>query len=383
MESTLPRLVLGLPHLASEPGTESVLIGRKGPLAELVKMSRIFRLTGSGPSLSPEASWLGLDPEQWSIPQGPLTLSWLKLTPPDDSLSFHVSLGGLDGDKLVSAPLPTEEEEKEIVAALRRLDGPKLSLCPGEGLDHGLVWTKASPELATMPWLEAQGKEWQKSLPKGERERPLEQWIEDALELLSATESTKRREDEGVVAVKSAWPWGQGRLPSALNLPLRRGFVTRHLTSSIRVSGLARLFGERVLPGPERGRSLGVDFSRVLNQISLSEPLVTVFSGLTEMRTHNRLDAMEKFLDQFESQFLTPLFDAYPEGLRLTLLGSVDPLGQKPGLNWQGIGLNFDSRRVTEGRLPFDERIVEDSAGQSYPLHEAVSRGLMGGSTQN
>lgn len=380
MESNLPRLVLGLPHLASEPGTESVLIGRKGPLAELAKSSRVFRLTGSGPSLSPEAAWLGLDPEQWSIPHGPLTLSWLKLTPPDDSLSFHVSLGGLDGDRLVSAPLPTPEEEKEIVAALKRLDGPKLSFCPGIGLDHGLVWAGASPDLVTVPWLESQGHDWQKSLPKGERERPLEQWIEDALDLLSSTESTKRREDEGIAAIKAAWPWGQGRLPSAPNLPLRRGFVTRHLTSSIRVSGLARLFGERVMPGPEKGRSLGVDFGRVLNQISLSEPLVTVFTGLTEMRAHNRLDAMEKFLDQLEAQFLTPLFDAYPEGLRLTLLASNDAWGSRQALNWQGIGLNFDSRRVTEGRLPFDERIVEDAAGQSYPLHEAVSRGLMGGS---
>lgn len=379
MESTLPRLVLGLPHLASEPGTESVLIGRKGPLAELAKISRVFRLTGSGPSLSPEAAWLGLDPEQWSIPQGPLTLSWLKLTPPEDSLSFHVSLGGLDGDRLVSAPLPTPEEEKEIVAALKRLDGPKLSFCSGESLDHGLVWAGASPELLTVPWLESQGQDWQKSLPRGERERPLVQWIEDALDLLSSTESTKRREDEGIAPIKTAWPWGQGRLPSAPNLPLRRGFVTRHLASSIRVSGMARLFGERVLPGPERGRSLGVDFGRVLSQISLSEPLVTVFTGPTEMRAHKRLDAMEKFLDQFEAQFLTPLFDAYPDGLRLTLLASTDAWGAKQALNWQGIGLNFDSRRVTEGRLPFDERIVEDSAGQSYPLHEAVSRGLMGG----
>lgn len=383
MESTLPRLVLGLPHLASEPGTESVLIGRKGPLAELAKMSRVFRLTASGPSLSPEAAWLGLDPEQWSIPQGPLTLSWLRLTPPEDSLSFHVTLGGLEGDMLYPAPSPTRDEEKEIVAALKRLEGPKLSLCPGEGLDHGLVWTGASPELVTVPWLDVQGKEWQKSLPKGERERPLDQWIEDALELLSATESAKRREDEGIAAIKVAWPWGQGRLPSAPNMPLRRGFVTRHLTSSIRISGLARMFGERVLPGPEKGRSLGVDFSRILSQISLREPTVAVFSSLTEIRAHSRLDAMEKFLDQFEVQFLTPLFDAYPEGLRLTLLAANDPWGPRPALNWQGIGLNFDSRRLTEGRLPFDERIVEDSVGQSYPLHEAVSRGFLGGSTQN
>ncbi len=379
MGSTLPRLVLGLPHLASAPGSESVLSERKGPLYELAKKSRVFRVAQSGPSMSPEAAWLGIDPEQWSIPQGPLTLSWMKLNPPEDSLSFHVSLGGLSGDALAAAPRPTSEEEKEFASALKRLDSPKMTFCFGRGLDHGLVWLNGPPELSATPWAEALGKNWQSVLPQGEKERTLQQWIEDAFELLSVTESAKRRKDEGITPLDAAWPWGPGTISSAPSLPLRRGFVTRILSPSIRLSGLARLFGERVFSAPDFEQGSRIDFGQVLNHLSSSEPIVSVFGGLTELRAENSLDLMEGFLDHFEHQLLTPLFDACPEGLRLTLLASVDPWGEKPGLGWQGLGLNYDSRRPTNGNLPFDERVVEDSAGQSYPLYEAVSRGLMGG----
>lgn len=371
MAQPLKRLVIGLPHLAALHGEDSILLNRKGVIAELAKRSRVFRLSPSGPSASPEAAWLGMDPEQWSFEQGPLTFSWLKLSPPERSLCFHLSFASLRDGLVQGAAKVQMNEVKDAVSTLKRLDSKRLTLVEGQGLDHGLAMMDASPDLFTFPLMEVKGREWEESFPRGDEADHLRQWIEDAHELLLNLDINRRLRDEGLDEVNLAWPWGQGRPGVGFNLPLRRGIVTRHVTRSIRIAGLARLFGERVEWG---GRDS-------LDKLSSKEPTVIVMPEASSTRQAGDLDEMDHFLKGLEGELLKPLLEENQSGFSVTLLAPQDAFDAFVGRGGVGLGLNFNTERSSDlGGLPFDERIIWDAEGKEFPLHEAVTLALMGGS---
>lgn len=371
MAQPLKRLVIGLPHLAALPGEDSILLNRRGLIAELARRSRVFRLSPSGPSASPESAWLGLDPEQWSFEQGPLTFSWLNLSPPERSLCFHLSLACLRDGVVQEAAGLKPKEVKEAVSVLARLDSKRLVVVEGQGLDHGLAMMDASPDLLTFPLMEVQGRSWEEVFPQGDEADLLKQWIEDAHELLLSLDFNKRLRDEGQDEVNLAWPWGQGRPGVGLNLPLRRGVVVRHVTQSIRLAGLARLFGERAVWG-------GLDS---VDKLSPKEPTLIVLPQAALARQKQDLDEMDHFLSRLEAGLLKPLVEENLSGFSLTILAPQDSFDASASRGGDGLGLNFNTERSSDlGGLPFDERVLWEKEGRSFALHEAVNRALLGGS---
>lgn len=357
--------------MAAAQGEDSVLLNRKGMLADLAKKSKVFRLSPSGPSSSPEAAWLGLNPEDWSFGQGALTFSWLKLSPPERSLCFHLSLASLTDDRVREAAALKLKEEKEVIALLQRLDSRRIILAPGRGLDHGLVLLNASPDLISSPLKSVLGQNWIEAMPEGDDSDLLRQWIEDAHELFSKLELNKRRRDEGLAEVNLAWPWGQGRPAEGISLPLRRGFVVKHITRSIRMEGMVRLFGERVLWG-----------ARLPSEIAQSsEPIVQVMPQAASSRESLDLDQLDQALNDLEASLLRPLLEANLSGFSLTILAPQDSFDAFPPRSGLGLGLNFNTeRRDGTGALPFDERVIWEGEGKLLALHEAVNLALMGGS---
>jgi 2,3-bisphosphoglycerate-independent phosphoglycerate mutase len=355
-----------------------------GPIwKSLVEQSKVFRLQALPPETeTPEAAWLGLDPTEWEIPQGPLTLAALGHVPPERSVSFHLSLLGLnEGGALSPLEDITDGEAGEAMELAQSLATRRLILSAGGAADHGLVWLDGPREIHCTPARDATGLNWRDKLPAGEEEEVLHRFIDDSLNLLHGSEFNRRRMGEGQLPAAILWPWGPGAAFQAPNLPLRRGSVVKLMSRSTRLQGLARLFGDSHPRASLFGSSLRVNWAMVREALMSSEPVVAVLHPIVPMQAWERLDEIERFLAHTAEQVLQPLL-SLDKPFRLTVLAPGDPWdGAARALraNAMGLGFNYDSRRKVTGSLPFDERVLDDNRAALYPMHEAVQKGLWRG----
>jgi hypothetical protein len=136
----LRRTVLVIPELLAPDG-ESALDQRLPALQFMAENGEPFRISPIGALETPEALYLGLDPGEAQMPQGPLTVAALGAEPPEGSTHFHVSLASLQDGSLAPAELsPTPEELRQILELAPKLNTKKLTFVSGEELDHALVW---------------------------------------------------------------------------------------------------------------------------------------------------------------------------------------------------------------------------------------------------
>lgn len=379
------RLVLGLPHLAVRQGEQSALEQAGPGWRKLAEAGKVFRLSPSEPSLTPEAAWLGLDPADWPIPQGPLTVAALGKEPPDRSLLAHLTLGSLNDLGEAAAPGPvTAEEGAEVLEAARALGTKRMTLLAGHEADHGLVWEDGPPEMRLRAWKEALGSPLAQVRPEGDGEDVMRALIDDSVNLLGGLELNRRRAGEGLPPLNLLWPWGQGLQIQAPSLPLRRGCLLRVASRSLRLQGLARMFGDQHLDWRGFGGRLKVNWAVIRAAVGDKEPVVAVLHPVVEMQAWERQDDLSWFLDQVEQELLKPLLlDQAKPSIRLTVLAPGDPWdGQDRALHCSeiGLGLNYDSRRPPGASpLPFDERVLDDKRAPLIPLHEALMRAVAGG----
>ncbi|HZH98332.1 MAG TPA: hypothetical protein VEX38_05125, partial [Fimbriimonadaceae bacterium] len=274
----------------------------------------------------------------------PLTVAALGADPPGKSVHFHLSLLSLiDG---VARPAePTEEEVRHILSASERLNTKRLTVVPGAGCDHGLVWENGSLDLGTTPAEEVCGHPVRSHLPQGDGERILRRFIDDSVNLLSELELNRRRSGEGEPEVNLLWPWGHGFREPVANLTLRRGEVGWVLSDSLRMQGLARLAGYR------HGNRLELREGAALKEagafLRRHSTSILSISGMAELRKSGDLERIEHETRELDRGVFSRL--DLDEESAIVLVSN-------------GLALVFDSKTPRDNTVPFDERALEESA---------------------
>jgi 2,3-bisphosphoglycerate-independent phosphoglycerate mutase len=363
------RVVFILPDLLAASGP-SIARQELPALAYMAERAAMWRLTGCEGGGTPELAWFGLPPESRSIAQGPLTVAALGADPPSGSVHFHVSLLSCDPAGRVAAlgRPPSDAGTRTIVEAAHRLNTRRLTFVAGEAADHGLVWENGSLDLGVVPAAEALGRAVAEALPEGDGERPLRQWIDDSVNLLSELPLNHERREEGLPPANLLWPWAPGMREPLPNLALHRGEPAWYVTRSMRARGLARLLGYRHGDPELLGNGFNFSVRTLTEELLARPPSVAVLDSFERARAAGRIDEASWLLDELDREgFATVLDRIETERVRLTLL-APDAEG--------GLGLEYDSAVPAQNAIPFDERALDDARLSQTTLFESVAEGL-------
>lgn len=358
--------MLGLPALAGLPEEESLL--EDGPAAwrELAARGKVGVLNRAEPRATPEAAWLGLDPAKIALAQGPLTVSALEADPPPRSVQFHLSLMSFEDG--MASPIALDVPEKELRIVLEqahRLNTRALTIVPGEGIDHGLVWENGSLDLRTVP----QPRVVIQDLPEGDGERMLRRFIDDSINLLSELELNRRRRDEGLPTLNLLWMWGQGMREPVPNLWIERGTRAWVESRSLRLRGLARLVGYRHGPRAFLGRGLGAPWETVLQAALERDAMVIMLDSFAKLREAGRMDEARWVLSDMGDGLVAPLLPEVDKAeLRLVVVC--------PHEHGRGLWLWAEKGTFGDDPLPFDERALDESTADSRETWEVVAAAL-------
>lgn len=378
------QLTLVVPFLASDPEQESALRPLPPALAQIVERGTVTKLAPMAESVTPEAAWLGIGPAEAEVPQGPLTVAALGHAPPKDSVHFHLTLSSADekGHLVLVSEAPSDDEVRTIFLAAERLRTAALTPLAGEGIDHALVWEAGSIEMSSEPPTAVVGEPLLAHAPQGDGEKTLRRFIDDAVNLLSGLELNHVRTEEGRPPLNCLWPWGQGFRPNLPNLALQRGDVAHVESGSMRMEGLARLVGYTHGDRAALGRGLKIDYGRILGVATSGRPTLALLHNVEEMQRHGRLDEIVWNLERLSETVIEPLLDVqdeHPCAFRLAAPGGHASLGGPPDRSSRiGLALQYDSTRTGQGRVPFDERALDDPRVRSVHAWEFVRPGLSG-----
>ncbi len=353
-------------------------------LREIAEGGTVVKLAPVPDSSCPEAAFLGLDPQEYPIAQGPLTVACLGHHPPPRSVHFHLTLACVDkeGKMVEVGEKPTEDELRKVFEAIEQLQTKTLTPLVGEALDHALVWENGSLEMETDPFASACGHDVFKSMPQGGGEQMLRQFIDDSINLLSSLEINHKRREEGMSLLNCLWPWGQGIRPDLPNLALRRGDIVHVESDSMRLTGLVNLVGYRHGERSLFKKGMATDFVRLASMARRNTLSLVVVNSVREMQVNGRVDEIAWTLERLSSDLIEPLLaTAQPEPyeLRLALPGghcSVDLMPKRASSI--GLGLAFSSVQKNSNGVPFDERCLEDPRVPTLGAHKFVLTGLMG-----
>ncbi|MBV6458471.1 MAG: hypothetical protein HONBIEJF_01599 [Fimbriimonadaceae bacterium] len=353
------RIVLVMPDLFGGPEDQSVV--RQGPegVPGLLGLRELGSVTVLGPmrtTVAHEAAWLGLDEETVKVAPGPLTLSALKVDPPERSVSMHVTLAGaVDGVLQDASYVPEASDLRPLLQEAERLKTSDLFPAFGDQVDHGLIWLNGSLDLGLTEPVEAIGKELRVSLPQGDGEKMLRRFIDDSINLLTDHELNRKRADNGLPPLNVLWPWGPGFTPHLPNLALERGETVWCESGSMRLAGLARLVGYRHGPWQSFVQGLNVPWSRILRD-SLERPATVIVVELaSELRKLNRMEELAWLVRRMDEDFLGPIAaELKREPMRLAIVApSSCP-------NRLGLGLTSETGQRSDDSTPFDERALEE-----------------------
>ncbi len=327
--------------------------------AEQGVLKKIIRIPRSD---TPEAMVLGMKPGLVEMAQGPLTVSALGADPPARSTHFHLSpMSVVDGMlRQHETDLPAEQVDL-VMSLASKLNTKTLTVVPGEGFDHGLVWEGVG-DLGTTPPNLASGKPVSESLPEGDNEVALRRFVDDSVNILSELEFNVQRVDEGLLPINILWPWGHGvRIPLP-NLALQRGEPVRVFSPSLRLAGLTRLVGYK--HGDRRifGTDLNTPWNHLRDE-ALNTRLSIIWSpAFSRFRQLEMLEEAGWLTKRIDEEFIAPLLDI-EEPLRLSIIA--------PSAERNGLAVIWEVGMESQNHLPFDERSMDEPL-TSMNLHELV-----------
>lgn len=364
------RIVIVVPEWIGSPEGESGLRQRLPALEFLAERSTMFRLLpplradgrrGLGACEPPsghgdmplEAAWLGIDPSTVTLRQGPLIVSALGSDPPERSVHSHLSLMSLQGGTIrLVRPLPPADHVAMVLDEAKRLNTKLLTLVPGEGEDHGLVWEEGSIDLHTLDAILAAEHTLKESLPEGDGEVMLRRYIDDSVNLLSGLPFNEERSDQGMPPLNLLWPWGQGFRERVPNLLLERGERAWVESGSLRMQGLTRLVGYRHGDRNAFGQGTNVRLEQLVESAMKHDPTIVVLDAPGAFRASEQFEELEWMGREMDARLFSPLLeDAKKRPLRLVVLS---PAGDRDGL-----GMWFESGLQADNTVPFDERALE------------------------
>lgn len=364
------RLILIIPDWLAAPGGESVLRQSLSGLNRLTEIGSIKRLAPIQEVSVIEAAYLGLNPYEVHLAQGPLTVSALGFDPPERSVHFHLSLLSLDTTgkaKVIENAIPPDLSS-QVFKILKRLDTSRLTVLEGRDVDHALVWEDGSAEMRCNSPIEANGAPYTSRMPEGDGEALLRRFIDDSINLLTEQEFNLRRIDEGTPPINLAWPWGQGYRFALPNLLLKTGPV--HIESpSLRLAGLARLVRYRHGDIREFGLGTAIRLEAILKASKAQACSIVYLPNLADFRALDKLEELDWLTRELDRRFFVPLAEEMATGeLQLTLLS--------PGSESHGLMLTAQSHRHEQNVYPFDERSLEERFISTQDVWQAVSEGI-------
>ena len=375
------RTILIVPGMLSMPGADSFLRQKLPALTTFSEIGQLSRVAPIPNSQTPEVLLLGMKPDTVRLNQGPLTVSAFGFDPPEKSTHFHLSLMSFcDGTAVMPDAAPQPEEAEILLNEAKRLNGRLLTICKGEGLDHGLVW-EAFGDLGTTQPKVGQPLEIIKSLPEGDGDSLLRRLIDDSINLLSELEINVRRVDEGLPPLNLLWPWGQGVRQKVPNLALSRGEPAWVESCSMRLAGLTRLTGYRHIDRAMFGRGLHTQFRSIADRATKRDLTVIYIDAPVELRRQIKPEELEWFLRELDRNLLQPLIEDHvktPSRLTLIAPGSLDGFAEtdmQPSP--VGLALSAESNVLSSSHMPFDERTLEEQKIALIDLSTLVLRGLL------
>lgn len=348
---------------------ESPLRQNLPALTRMRERARLARLNKLPELLTPESVWLGMNPAEGQMRDGPLTVAAFGADPPARSMHFHLSLlSYADGKAEPVRQLPQDEEYRQIVTACRRLDTKTLTMVEGEGADHGLVWEDVG-DMLTRPASELIGKSVSGLLPEGDGEVVLRRYIDDSLNMLSDLDCNRRRVDEGLQPINLLWPWGDGLRMPVPNLLFRRGERAQVESGSLRLAGLCRLVGYRHGDRLAVGRGVKTQFEHLAQRALAHELSLVVLDAPAELREAGKLEELFWLTDQFDKRCLEALVSATEEDKGRLALFAPGPSG--------GLCLILDSAIGDEATRPFDERSLDDNRIPAFDTWSLIEKAML------
>lgn len=357
------RLVLILPDLLVEGEDPSPLRQNLPALTRMAEEGSVLKITQPPVAETPEAFWLGMGPNEGQMRQGPLTVSALGADPPERSIHFHLSLMSfLDG---IAHEVPGKIPDDDLATILDlapHLNTKTLTLVSGIQADHGLVWEDLG-ELFTLPARDLDGKPIAGSLPNGDGDVRLRRYIDDSINLLTEQEFNVIRFEAGLPMLNLLWPWGNGTREPVPNLLLKRGERAVVLSSSLRLSGLARLAGYRHGEYALVGNAMNAKLEEIGKRVrEASGPVIVVMDPITRLRELERIEELHWLISEIDRRLLTPLIeDSELNPTRITIVAGP-------------LALTWDSKIHVPNGVPFDERALEERRLGDAQIWELVER---------
>lgn len=355
--------------LASE-GRESVLRQNLPGLARLAELGELHKLSALPKTETPEAQVLGMAPHQAELAQGPLTVAALGADPPERSTHFHLIPMALQDGVLVAHRLELPPEQVDLAMARAKVLNTKtLTIVPGEGADHGLVW-EGLGDIGTTGPESADGQPYRTCLPQGDNEPALRRFIDDSVNLLSELEFNDERIDQGLPPINILWPWGQGVRRRVPNLALQRGEPIEVVSPSLRLAGLARLAGYRHASRSLLARGLNADWRGLADRALNGRTTLIWTPVFQELRTGEQIEEASWLSKEIDEKFIGPILDSAVEvPTRFSIL--------VPSGEGEGLGVDYETKMNAGNVVPFDERALEERLAVRQ-LHEGIA-GLLEG----
>ncbi len=364
------KIIFIAPDWLASTGRDSVLRQNLPGLARFAELGELHKLSELPKTETPEAQVLGMAPNQAELAQGPLTVAALGADPPERSTHFHLTPMALQDGVLVAHRLELPPEQVDLAMARAKVLNTKtLTIVPGEGADHGLVW-EGLGDIGTTGPSTADGKPYRGCLPQGDNEPALRRFIDDSVNLLSELEFNDERLDQGLPPINILWPWGQGVRRRVPNLALQRGEPIEVVSPSLRLAGLARLAGYRHASRSLLARGLNADWRELADRALNGRTTLIWTPVFHELRAGEQIEEASWLSKEIDEKFIGPILDnAVEVPTRFSIL--------VPSAESEGLGVHYETKMNAGNAVPFDERALEERLAVRQ-LHEGIADLLEG-----
>ncbi len=204
-------------------------------------------------------SILGYDPRQYYCGRAPLEAANMGIELAPDEVAFRCNLITADKDILVdySAGHISSQEAKVLINSLNEEMGREgIRFYAGVSYRHLLILKTTKYSAKTLAAIECTpphdltGKNFRKSLPKGEGADLLIELMEKGRKVLKDHEINRVRVDLGENPATMIWLWGQGQAPRIPSFKEKYGLTGGVISAVDLINGIGRIIGFEVIKVP-------------------------------------------------------------------------------------------------------------------------------------
>jgi 2,3-bisphosphoglycerate-independent phosphoglycerate mutase len=318
-------------------------------------------------------SLMGYDPKRYYTGRGPIEAAALDVPLEARDVAFRCSLVSTDGVSLLdysSGHVSTEEARVLMALVQEKFGSRRFTFFPGVQYRHILRWTDGQLNLKTVPPHDIQGKPLAPNLPLGDGEDDLRRMIFDSLELLDDHPVNRRRRDEGKMPANTLWPWGQGRATVLPSFTKERNLSGAVITAVDLVRGLGRCASMRNIDVPGATGYIDTNYrgkaDYCLTALDRGADFLYLHIESPDESGHEgNIEHKVRSIEDIDSKVVGPLIEGFAERKEPWRLMVVPDHATPIALRTHRSGpvpfLLYDSANEQTGRLPYDERALEET----------------------